>query len=142
MVCSLLSVTAIGLLLQRPPLLGQVRVASRAAPPPRAALQMMSKDPSNVPPHEYQPRRACDVMFESLALTYGDTGRNGGRVNRKNYEVALDTDGKTQLVLSAASKDSEYYGDATLVFRGTVRRSANDLPDARARKLAPRIPPD
>ena len=127
MVCSLLSVTAIGLLLQRPPLLGQVRVASRAAPPPRAALQMMSTDPSNVPPHEYQPRRACEVMFESLALTYGDTG-NGGRVNRENYEVALDADGKTQLVLSAASKDSEYYGDATLVFRGTVRRSAHDNP--------------
>ena len=75
MVCSLLSVTAIGLLLQRPPLLGQVRVASRAARPPRAALQMMSTDPSNVPPHEYQPRRACEVMFESLALTYGDGPR-------------------------------------------------------------------
>ena len=88
---------------------------------------MMSTDPSNVPPHEYQPRRACEVMFESLALTYGDTG-NGGRVNRENYEVALDADGKTQLVLSAASKDSEYYGDATLVFRGTVRRSAHDNP--------------
>ena len=106
----------------------------------------MSSDlhiPSDVPhrPPEYQPRRACDVMFESLALTYGDTG-NGGRVNRKNYEVALDTDGKTQLVLSAASKDSKYYGDATLVFRGTVRRSAHDMPHAHARKLAPRIPPD
>lgn len=88
---------------------------------------MMSKGPSDATPHEYQPLRACEVMFESLALTYGDSG-NGGRVNRENYEVALDTDGKTQLVLSAASKSSPYYGDATLVFRGTVRRSAHDMP--------------
>ena len=128
MIGFLLPVTAFGLLLQRPPLLGTVRVASRAAPPPRAVPQVsMAEDPPDEPwrPKNYEPKRACELMIESMGLTYGDSrsdGNGGGRIIDDNYQYAVDSNGKAQVVLSyVTDKSSKYSGHATVVFRGTVQ---------------------
>ena len=129
MIGLLLPVTAFGLLLQRPPLLGTVRVASRAALPPRAVPQVsMFEDPSDESwrPENYEPKRACELMIESMGLTYGDSrsnGNGGGKIIDDNYQSAVDSNGKAQVVLSyVTNKSSENYGHATVVFRGTVHR--------------------
>ena len=126
MIGFLLPVTAFGL--QRPPLLGTVRVASRAAPPPRAVPQVsMAEDPPDEPwrPKNYEPKRACELMIESMGLTYGDSrsdGNGGGRIIDDNYQYAVDSNGKAQVVLSyVTDKSSKYSGHATVVFRGTVQ---------------------
>ena len=129
MIGFLLPVTAFGLLLQRPPLLGTVRVASRAALPPRAVPQVsMSENPSDEPwrPENYEPKRACELMIESMGLTYGDSrsdGNGGGKIIDDNYQSAVDSNGKAQVVLSyVTDNSSKYNGHATVVFRGTVQR--------------------
>ena len=86
--------------------IGPVRSTSRSTPPRRAVPHTETS-----PPEGYEPKRACELMIESLGLSYG-----AGHICDDNYRSAMDIQNKTQLVLSY-DKDNEH---ATVVFRGTV----------------------
>jgi len=98
--------------------IGPVRGTSRSTPPRRAVPHMSDSHTETSPPEGYEPKRACELMIESLGLSYG-----AGHICDDNYRSAMDIQNKTQLVLSY-DKDNEH---ATVVFRGTEIDNFDDV---------------